>query len=199
MFVNDEQAKGKWALLGVAETKEGAKEENFVDDDYNIKELYLLPNGEPYWVISWTKDTIYIGGRPNHYEIVGDKLYERVLGTSIEFVEDERVLGTWESVDFIKNKESFNPEKLQSSKDMLSLEKLIFDGNGKVKVSYNSGKVFDTKYTKNYVINLILPDTLCKYTYQEILGKKYIIVEWKSGDYVFGKIINGYYVLEKQD
>ncbi len=229
MFVNDEQAKGKWALLGVAETKEGAKEENFVDDDYNIKELYLLPNGEPYWVISWTKDTIYIGGRPNHYEIVGDKLYLIVTdyidpknskvavyynvdhndytvedikqkdNTSIEFVEDERIIGSWKSVDFIKNKESFNPEKLQSSKDMLSLEKLIFDGNGKVKVSYNSGKVFDTKYTKNYVINLILPDTLCKYTYQEILGRKYIIVEWKSGDYVFGKIINGYYVLEKQD
>ena len=82
---------------------------------------------------------------------------------------------------------------------MLSLDKLVFKDNGNVNVSYSSGKVFDTKYTKDYVINLILPDTLCKYTYQELLGKKYIIIEWKSGDYVFGKVINGYYVLEKQD
>ena len=51
----------------------------------------------------------------------------------------------------------------------------------------------------NFIINLILPDTLCKYTYQKILGKQYLIIEWKSGDYVFGKFINGYYVLEKND
>ncbi len=229
MFVNDEQAKGKWALLGVAATKEDAEAESFMDDDYNIKELYLLPNGESYWVISWTKDTIFIGGRPNHYEIVGDKLYLTVTdfidpknskvaiyynvdhndytvedikqkdNTNVDFIEDERVVGTWKTVDFINKPESFNPEKIQSTKDMLSLEKLIFDAYGNVNVSYTSGKIFTTKYTKDYVINLILPDTLCKYTYQEILGKKYIIIEWKSGDYVFGKVINGYYVLEKQD
>ena len=58
-------------------------------------------------------------------------------------------------------------------------------------------KTYVTKYTKDYIIDLILPDTLSKYTYQELLGKKYIMVEWKSGDYVFGKVINGYYVLEK--
>ncbi len=229
MFINDEEAKGKWGLLGVAESKEKAQEENFEDDDYNINELYLLPNGEPYWVISWTKDTIYIGGRPNHYEIINDKLYLTITdfldlknskvavyynidhndykledikqkdNTNIEFGKDERVEGTWKTVDFINKPKSFNPQKFQSTKDMLSLEKLIFDGNGKVNVSYTSGKSFNTKYTKNYVINLILPDTLCKYTYEEILGKKYIIMEWKSGDYVFGKVINGYYVLEKQE
>ncbi len=229
MFVNDEQAKGKWALLGVSETKDDALKEYFMDDEYNINELYLMPNGESYWVISWTKDTIFIGGRPNHYEIINDKLYLTVTdyldpknskvavyynvdhndytiedikqkdNVNVPFVNDERVVGTWKTIDYINKKDSFNPEKLQSSKEMLSLDKLAFDGNGNVNVSYTSGKEFVTKYTKDYIINLILPDTLCKYTYQEILGKKYIIVEWKSGDYVFGKVINGYYVLEKID
>ena len=228
MFVNDEEAIGKWALLGVAEDLERAKEEQFVADDYNIKELYLLPNGEPYWVIAWTKDTIYIGSRPNHYEIVGDKLYLTVTdsldpknfkvacydnvdhneytvedikqkdNTDVPFVSDESIIGTWKTIDFIQNKESFKPEKLQSPIDKLSLKKLVFDDKGTVNVSYTSGKVFNTKYTKDYVTNLILPDTLCKYIYQEILGQKYLIIEWKSGDYVFGKIINGYYVLVKE-
>ncbi len=228
MFINDEETQGKWTLLGIAETIEEAKKENFRDDDYKINELYLLPNGEPYWVISWTKDTIFIGGKPNHYEIIGDKLYLTVAdfldiknskvavyynvdhndytledikqkdNIDVEFVTDERVIGSWKTIDFVNNPESFNPEKLQSSREMLSLEKLVFKDNGIVNVSYVGGKKFDTKYTKNYIVNLILPNTLCKYTYEEILSKEYIIVEWKSGDYVFGKFISGYYVLEKE-
>ncbi len=229
MFVNDESAKGKWSLLGIAENKEEALNENFMEDDYNIKELYLMPHGESYWVISWTKDTIFIGGRPNLYEIIDDKLYLTITdyldsknskvavyynvshddytvedikqkdNVNVEFIKDERVVGTWKTVDYINNSASFNPQKLQSSNEMLLLDKLIFDYNGKVDVSYTCGKMFTTNYTKDYVINLILPDTLCKYTYEEILEKKYLIIEWKSGDYVFGRVINGYYVLEKID
>ncbi len=229
LFVNDELALGKWVLRGIAKTREDADANNFGEDDYNIQELYLLPQGEPYWVISWTKDTIFIAGKPNHYEIVGNKLYLTVTdeidlsnskvavyenvdhhhysiddirqkdNTQIEFIADERVVGTWQTVDYINNAAFFNPQKLQSSKDMLLLDKLVFDDKGNVSVSYTSGKTFTTKYTQNYLINLILPDTLCHYTYQEIFGQKYIIVEWKSGDYVFGKVINGYYVLGKQE
>ena len=27
--------------------------------DLGIKELYLMPNGQEYWVISWTKGILY--------------------------------------------------------------------------------------------------------------------------------------------
>ena len=46
IFVNDEKAIGKWVLQGVCENFEEAQKENYIQDDYNIKELYLLPNGE---------------------------------------------------------------------------------------------------------------------------------------------------------
>ena len=36
------------------------------------------------------------------------------------------------------------------------------------------------------------------YEYQEIADKTYLIIEWKSGDYVYGGLITCYYVLEKQ-
>ena len=39
MFINDEETQGKWTLLGIAETIEEAKNENFRDDDYKINEL----------------------------------------------------------------------------------------------------------------------------------------------------------------
>ncbi len=230
IFVNDENAKGKWLLLGIAEDIDKAKEEKFIEDnDYIINELYLLPNGEEYWVISWTKDYIYIANRPNHYEIIDNKLYLTITdeidpknskvvvytnvdhkdytvdeigikdNTNVDFIRDEKIVGTWKTVDLVNNIESFNPLKLQRPKDKLMLEKLTFDNNGKVIANYKSGKVVDTKYTKDYVINLCNKDTLSKYTYKEILGKKYIIIEWKSGDYIFGKVINCYYVLEKEE
>ncbi len=76
---------------------------------------------------------------------------------------------------------------------------MSFDKYGNVLVNYKGNNYSNNrKYTKDYIIDLILPDTLSKYTYQNINGKNYIIVEWKSGDYVFGKVINGYYVLEKE-
>ncbi len=227
IFVNDEKAIGKWTLLGIANTIDDAKNENFIDDEYNIKELYLLPNGEEYWVISWTKDTIYINEIPNHYEIINDKLYLTVTNRidpknskvavynnvnhnsytleeigqkddiNVKFIPDIDIIGTWKTVDCINNMNSFNPNNLHTSKDKLFLEKMTFDKDGKVSINYNTGKVINTNYTKDYIVNLILPNTLSKYTYQDILGKKYIVVEWKSGDYVYGKVINCYYVLEK--
>ena len=41
---------------------EDAKQNNYIEDDYAIKELYLMPEGQEYWVISWTKDIIYLAG-----------------------------------------------------------------------------------------------------------------------------------------
>ena len=229
IFVNDEKAIGKWVLQGVSENLEEAQKENYIQDDYNIKELYLLPNGEEYWVISWTKDNIYINGIPYHYDIINNKLYLKITDDldpnnfkivvynninhksytkddikqkddiNISFTQDQNVIGTWQTVDFINEINSFNPNKIQSNKDNLLLDKLIFKDNGFVSIKYLSGKDIISKYTKDYIINLILQDTLSKYTYEELLGKKYIIVEWKSGDYVFGKVINGYYVLEKKN
>ncbi len=76
---------------------------------------------------------------------------------------------------------------------------MSFDKYGNVLVNYKGNNYSNNrKDTKDYIIDLILPDTLSKYIYQSINGKNYIIVEWQSGDYVFGKVINGYYVLEKE-
>lgn len=68
-FVNDEQVIGKWVLKAVVKNKEDYKKGNFVESDYRIKEMYLLPNGEKYWIISWTKGYIYFKDVANPYEI----------------------------------------------------------------------------------------------------------------------------------
>ena len=228
-FINDERVIGKWDLVGIASNIEEAKANKFIQDDYQIKQLYLLPKGKQYWVISWTKDIIFINGRENHYQIDNDIMYLFVKGneeneikiaiykkiddkeytiedikvkdnTDIDYIEDKNLVGFWQTVDFITNKNSFNPEKIQANSTNLPLSKVTFTPNGEVYINYRYNKdIKRAKYTKDYIINFCLTDTLSKYFYQIIDNKKYLIIEWKSGDYVYGRMINGYYVLEKID
>ena len=228
-FINDERVIGKWDLVGIASNIEEAKANKFIQDDYQIKQLYLLPKGKQYWVISWPKDIIFINGRENHYQIDNDIMYLFVKGneeneikiaiykkiddkeytiedikvkdnTDIDYIEDKNLVGFWQTVDFITNKNSFNPEKIQANSTNLPLSKVTFTPNGEVYINYRYNKdIKRAKYTKDYIINFCLSDTLSKYFYQIIDNKKYLIIEWKSGDYVYGRMINGYYVLEKID
>ncbi len=227
-FINDERVIGKWKLIGVSENLQNAKNGKFMEDDYQIKELYLLPEGKKYWVISWTKDSVYISGRECHYQLDNHLMYLTINGsseeeeskiavyekidnrkydvmeikvkdnTNLDFVKDDDLVGFWNTVDFIVNKNSFNPFKLQSMKGSLPLQKLTFTPDGQVYINYKGNEeIKGALYTKDFIINLCLKDTVSKYFFQIIEGKTYLIVEWKSGDYVFGGMINGYYVLEK--
>lgn len=222
-FVNDEQAIGKWVLEGVYESRKDypSNKSNF---EVGIKELYLMPKGKEYWVISWTKGIIYIKNRENKYEIEDDILFlqlsdpldfdgfklvvykkvnnniytikdiEKKDNVNVEYVKDEELIGFWKSVDFINKKDLFNGEK--ASTQEFPLKQIVISPNDKVIVDYGE-MLHTTKYTKHFLINLCLENTLCAYEYKVIDDNTYLIVEWKSGDYVYGNMINGYYVLKK--
>ena len=223
-FINDEEAIGKWHLVGIAENMESAKKEEFVEDDYKINDLYLLPNGESYWVISWTKGIIKINGVEDTYEIEDNNMYvtinsnygeskiavyERVDSkqynvdeicikddTNLEFVEDKNVIGFWKSVDCILDKDNFNPDIKQYPGE-LYLTNISVSPDKKVTINYSDDKIKQSAYTKGVIYNICCKDTACKYELKTINGKDYMIIEWKSGDYVFGGFIVCYYVLER--
>jgi hypothetical protein len=232
-FINDENAIGKWELVGVAKTKNDFINNNLLDlndeqnDDVSIKDLYLMENGKNYWVVSWTKGIIYICGNEYPYEINNDLMYVKFIDPintdnyktavykridrknhtlseienkddiNIPFEKDEKLIGFWKSVDFVPNINVFTPNKIRSKN--LFLEKISVSPDDEVTITFKNGNIRKTKYSRNYIINLCCENTLCKYIFKEINNKTYIIIEWKSGDYVFGKMINGYYVLEKLD
>ena len=227
-FVNDEKTIGKWQLIGLAENMTKAKRQEFREDDYKIKELYLLPNGESYWIVSWTKGIIYLNGVANSYEVDNDLMYVTIKDimdennskvaiyqnvnhnsyniddikhkddTNFSYVKDDLAVGFWHTVDFVYNPLSFNPQSPETSN--LPLEKLNFRSNGEVQIGYKDNNYMRySKYTKDYVADLVLPDTLSHYFYKTIDNHQYLFIEWKSGDYVYGGFISGYYVLEKED
>lgn len=224
-FINDENAIGKWQLEGVYERKEDYPQKK-IEFDLGIKELYLMPSGQEYWVISWTKGILYISGRENKYEIENDTMFVELVdpmdkneakivvykrvdnriytiddirvrdNTQIDFVEDKKLIGFWKSIDFTNNKDEFALRVEKSTYD-LSMKQIVITPDNKVMIDYGDN-IINTTYTKGYILDLCFKDTLCKYDYKTINGKDYLIVEWKSGDYIFGKMINGYYVLEKE-
>ncbi len=225
-FINDENAIGHWQMLGISSDMEDAEKRIFMEDDYHIKDLYLMPNGENYWVISWTKGYVYILDAKFPYVINGntmyltindklDKLDSKVIvyqkidslvhhkedfryrdDTNIPLTPNEDAVGIWEAVDYINNENSFNPNKIQTPK--LYLLELIFKPNNELYIKYrDNDKIQTSKYTKDYLIDLCFEDTLSKYKIETINNQEYLIVEWKSGDYIYGKLIYGYYVFKK--
>lgn len=186
-----------------------------------------MENGQPYWVISWSKNFIYIKERKNPYEIVDNLMYVEILypeDNSLYMVavyekendkrytideirkkdkfngyyrEDKKIIGFWKTVDYIKVGQRFN-YKIQRCKEEFELQRLTVNPEDNSILIYMKDKEPRiSKYTKNYIQNLIVPDTMCNYTYQRINGKEYIIVECKTDDYIYGKKLYGYYVLEK--
>lgn len=225
-FINDERVIGKWELLAVTDSKEDYYNNKLLNDDFSIKELYLMENGKRYWVISWTKDYILINGRKNPYEIENNLMFVKVYGifddseykyavykkvdnkkynvedfiikddTNFTFNIDNELTGNWQAVDFVNNKEQFIPNNKYWKYD-LAVDKLSAYDDGNVLISYNDEKVKKTKYTKSFIANIIIDNTLCKYFYKKENDKTYLFVEWKNGDYIYANQIPGYYVFEK--
>jgi hypothetical protein len=104
------------------------------------------------------------------------------------FVNDPQVIGTWKSVDFVREMEHFEADKKQWKGD-LYLKELIFMPNGKTFKpwwTWTKGLVFHSG-----------SKTASKYHIKEIDGSTYMFFEWKSGDYTIRYMKPFYYVLKR--
>ncbi len=125
------------------------------------------------------------------FDVAKNKKIEAIIDdTNLPFVEQPEVLGTWRAVDFVERTGSFEPGKKQW-KQSLFLKELVFKQKGKIKGPYSS-------WTKGVTINKDM-NTASTYEIQNIDGKDYMFLEWKSGDYSFRHEDPWYYVLEKAE
>lgn len=117
------------------------------------------------------------------------------------FIDDQGIIGKWQSVDLVKDTEKFVPDS-KSFKETLYLNEMVFINGGKVLTSNNEGKKSlapsSFNWTKGIVINA-QSKTASKYTIKEINGATYMFFEWKSGDYTLRGMDPRYYVLKKVD
>jgi bla regulator protein BlaR1 len=147
---------------------------------------YIYRNEKPrYYVLKKVDSLDYSGFEPT---VIKDKI-------DYPFIEDPQVLGKWETVDFVKEIESFDPDKksLEAEPYLLNLE---FLDSGVLFGIVGGGISSDISWTKGLVLN---PNnvTASKYIIKEINGSKYMFYEWKSGDYTLRGMKPQYYVLKK--
>ena len=224
-FINDEKVCGKWSYLCSTESIEKYSQgETYTDKDILFKELYFLPNGLGYWVFEgWSKGVIYhFRGNHYNYSIVDDKLFVEITNedqeylhtlvyvkvdnkeytedeiqikddTNLPFVLDEKAVGSWLAVDYISIKDKFNYNP--RIKENLFLKGLGLLPNGDCFRELSNGRIDKMRWTKDYILGETI---VSNFTIQEIDGVEYLIMDWKSGDYVFGGKIYGCYVFQKQ-
>ncbi len=190
-----------------------------------FKEIYFLPNGQEYWTLSWSKEKLFVKDRVFAYKIIDGVMYIGVVDkhtdkvdcyavyeqvdnkaysvneimisddTNIPFIYDEKVVGFWEVVDFVNDKNKFDTT-CRFAREELFLKNYAFSPDGKLIATFDRERTNILSWSKGCVINNIIK-TVSEYEIRVINNKDYMFVEWKSGDYTYGGKVYGYYVLKR--
>lgn len=118
------------------------------------------------------------------------------------FVADQHILGRWISVDYLHDKsekKNYCPNDKHFSRE-LYFKKIEFFENGLCTSVYGEDTISGEKlqtWTKGYVLRK-WNSTACAYEIQRREGKDYLIMEWKSGDYLWGNMETDYYVFTRE-
>lgn len=166
--------------------------EPLICNEYEIVEK----NGELYLFLTVNADSEpYI----NVLKKVDSKEYSLMeIGNrddvNLPFVLDNKVLGCWKAIDFIRDKGDFNPKA--DNFDDLWLKSILFKADGTVIRTYS-----DEEWNDRWTAGCLIDDNkkvLSHYEIKSVEGKKYLILEWKMGNYVYGGASPDYYVFVKE-
>ena len=145
------------------------------------------------------KKTIIVYRQADNKEYRADEL-SRKDNIDLPFVNDPNIIGKWEAVDFIKHKEAFDPCVVNIRP--LFWSDVEFKENGSVTSHYDWGKDEingdnQQVWTKGFLIRK-WNHSACAYEIINCVGKDYMIIEWKSGDYRYGGLDTDYYVFMRK-
>ena len=226
-FENDEAVVGRWETVGAVAEKENFIPGKSHTGGIFFEEIYFLPDGGEYWIFSWTKGYVKLSSgegnllcRYETEEIDGElymfmeyqdklivlkrtdtKRYTKYdIGQyddiDLPFVNDENVIGKWSAVDFVREIDDFSPSK-QNWSGTLFYKSAEFLPGGELLCEMSG--TFRAKWTKGAAL-LKTGDgaTAPAYEIRDFSGKEYLFIEWKSGDYIWGKRKPCYYVFERE-
>jgi len=171
---------------------------------YEFKDI----NGTSYMFLECKSgDYTYFHKKPWYLVLtkVDDTDYSNYKPTAIEdkvdypFVDDPQLIGTWETVDYVKTIDDFNTMgSIQSMIGNLFLVQLDIVENGKISAKTTEGNIPEgfLTWTKGLILDT-KHKIASKYEIKEIKGDTYLFYEWKSGDYSYREIKPEYFVLKK--
>ncbi|MBQ9805144.1 MAG: MerR family transcriptional regulator [Clostridia bacterium] len=116
---------------------------------------------------------------------------------NLPFVSDARVLGSWRTVDVVDEPQDFESIDKQITPSPHFIQRISFYDRGICVKSLPKNRQLALTYTNGLVLdrNLELAE---KYRIVEKNGKEYLILEHKSGDYLYLGKVFCYYIFEKE-
>ena len=172
-------------------------------------ELTIERRGEKTLMFVEMKDNYEIisrGGKPMVYvyEKTSSEAFEpNSIGIKDEvnypFIPDERAIGLWLSVDCIHDPNGFDPNSRHPGVELF-VRGIEFQPEGRAVYKFDRelNPFYSVEWTKGMILDKHLL-TNSAYEIKTINGKEYLFSEWKSGDYIYGGRVNGYYVFEKDN
>lgn len=178
-FEDDPEVVGHWVMVDCVPCKEmfhvhKQKKEN---QESLIKELYFLPGGERYWCFGWTKGYLL-----SEYGYPKRKNKNAYHIDEFDPLKQEHMIPyqnlVWRKVEFL-------PEGRINN---------TFLGQDGTEDSTNGD--LNWHWVKNYLI-YDPKSTASQYQIRTLNEREYLFIEWKSGDYSFGKKTPYWYVFSK--
>ena len=120
------------------------------------------------------------------------------------FLTDKRVIGKWKSCGYLDasfgKDRTFHPARLQRFEPFLFFKEILFSEGGHCSSLYGEKWIQGDDmqvWTKGYVVRK-WNSTACAYEIRRAEGREYLIMEWKSGDYIWGGYETDYYVFLRE-
>ena len=180
------------------------------DHGFAVPNPYTVTDsgGVKYMTLEYFSDScIENGDDPAYllYKKTDDTLYtektakKNVDDTDMPYIDDPRVSGDWETVDFVRSIDSFDPSRIKWEKNNFWIIGVRFLPRGvcvKVLKTEKGTGALTLRYTKDYVLDDRVM-TAERYEIKEINGDEYLFLQHKSGDYTYGGCEPMLYVLRR--
>lgn len=133
---------------------------------------------EPYGI-----PEIWVYEKQDNLARTADQIRRRDT-TDLPFAPDDAVLGAWKVYDFVIRLDQFDPDKPFWPKEDLFFTQLYFAKDGQCRyITQNSAS--QLHWTKGFILHD--QDEIAEaYEIRRIDGREYLLVEWKTGDYIYG-------------
>jgi len=121
--------------------------------------------------------------------------------TDFPFINDEKILGEWNTCDLVPTVDDFDPNLLLTDKSEIYTLKFQFLSRGIcIKTIRSTSGIFNQtlRYTKGIVIN-DKEMTAEEYIIKTINKKEFLFVQHKSGDYIYGGKAPYWYVFTRKE
>lgn len=167
---------------------------NSYEVEEHTGEGYMFVQNKSYYYRRGGKPTVLVLRRLDSKAYTKQEITRRD-NINMPFVKDGTVLGKWKSVCHLRSLEEFAPDK-RDSEDWLYFKKIEFSEEGKCTSVYGEKTISGGDmqvWTKGYVLRK-WNNTACVYEIRNVNNKEYLILEWKSGDYLWGGFDTDYYV-----